>query len=152
MGGGGSKPAPQPTVIERPPPAGSEKANIVYSFSATEPRLDGLTRTLANDCPGCTLRISAGVSGSSVKITRQFGTANYKQCSSYDRDLKLTKDKKMSWMDFMNNLEAGNYMRDLGNGYCEEINTTPEDAMKVKSGGEYKEDIIRTVRIRKQGF
>ena len=58
----------------------------------------------------------------------------------------------MSWMDFMNNLEAGNYMRDLGNGYCEEINTTPEDAMKVKSGGEYKEDIIRTVRIRKQGF
>lgn len=152
MGGGGSKPAPQPAVVEQPPPAGSEKANIVYSFSEAEPRLDGLSRALANDCAGCTLRITAGLSGSSVKITRQFGTASIRQCSSYARDLQMTKDKKMSWMDFMSNLEAGAYMRDLGNGYCEEIRVSPEDSMKVKNGGEYKEDIIKTVRIRKQGF
>ena len=150
MGAGGSKPA-EKQVVENPPPAGSEKTSLVYNLPSG-PRLDGISRSLANDCPGCTLRIVAGVSGSSVKITRQFGTASFRECSSYQRDLQMTKEKKMSWIDFMNNLESGNYMRDLGNGYCEEIGISPEEAMKVKNGGEYKENVLKTVRIRKQGF
>jgi len=153
MGGGESKPAPAPTVVEQPPPAGSEKSNIVYNFTS-EPRLDGISRSLANDCTGtCTLQIATGVTGSSVKIIREYGTASFRQCNSYKQALQMTKDKKMSWVDFINNIQAGNYMRDLGNGYCEEITITPEGATKVKGGDEFKEgEYIKTARIRKQGF
>lgn len=153
MGGGGSKPAPAPTVIENPPPAGAKETNIVYNFAA-QPRLDGISRAIANDCTGtCTLQIGTGVSGSSVKISRQFGTASFRQCNSYKNALQMTKDKKMSWIDFINNIESGNYMRDIGNGYCEEITITPEGAAKVKGGDEFKEgEYIKTARIRKQGF
>lgn len=153
MGGGGSKPAPEPKVIEQPPPAGSKETSIVYNFTS-QPRLDGISRSLADQCPGtCTLQIATGVTGSSVKIMRKYGTASFKQCSSYKNALEMTKNKQMSWIDFINNIQAGNYMRDLGNGYCEEITITPEGAERVKKGDEFKEgEYIKTARIRKQGF
>lgn len=152
MGGGESKPPPQPTVIEQDPPAGSGQSNNVYSFTEAEPRLDGISRTFANNCGGCRFIITTGTSGSSVKVTRQFGTASFRQCNSYKRELQMANDKKLSWMDFISNLEAGNYMRDLGNGYCEEVRISAEEGLKVKEGGQFSEDKVETVRIRRQGF
>lgn len=147
MGGGGSKPAPAPTIIEQPPPAGSEERSVVYPDRPNAPRLDGLTRALANDCaPGkCVLQVVPGISSSSVRLSREFGVVSEFQCQRYDTDLKRVRNKQMSFQDFQRNLQAGRYLRNLGNGYCEQVEL-PEE---VKSLGEYDEGKLRTIRIQK---
>jgi hypothetical protein len=149
MGGGGSKPAPSPTIVEQPPPAGSEESSIVYADRPNSPRLDGLTRSLANDCaPGnCVLQVVPGISSSSVRISREFGVVSEFQCRKYGRDLNRVRNREMSFPDFQRNLQAGRYLRNLGNGYCEQVEL-PEE---VKSINEYDEGKLRTVRIQMIG-
>lgn len=149
MGGGGSKPAPPPTIIEQPPPAGSEERSIVYADRPNSPRLDGLTRALANDCAprNCILQVVPGISSSSVRISREYGVVSEFQCRKYDTDLKRVRNKEMSFPDFQRNLQAGRYLRNLGNGYCEQVELTEE----VKSLDQYDEGKLRTVRIQMVG-
>ena len=145
MGGGGSK--PEPVIIEDEPPAGSEESSIVYPNRAGLPRLDGISRTLANECNNCNLQVISGISSSSVKISREFGTVSYKQCTRYYTDLKNVKEKKMSFQDFMNNLQNGIYYRGQDNGYCEQVQLSSEDAAAMTKIEEYDEGKLRTVRI-----
>ena len=147
MGGGGSKPAPAPTVVEQPPPAGSSERSVVYPERPNAPRLDGLTRSLANDCaPGrCVLRVVPGISSSSVRLSREFGVVSEFQCQRYDSDLNRVRNKQMSFQDFVRNLQAGKYLRNLGNGYCEQV----ELPDPVASLDQYDEGKLRTIRIQK---
>ena len=147
MGGGGSKPAPAPTVIEQEPPAGSGQASIVYPDRPDTPRLDGISRSLANECDRCELQVISGISSSSVKLTREFGVVGENQCLRYGRDLKSVRDKKMSWQDFLNNLQSGKYLRKLDNGYCEQVELSSEHAQKTTKVEEFDEGKLRSVRI-----
>lgn len=147
MGGGGSKPAPAPTVVEQEPPAGSGETSIVYADRPETPRLDGITRAIANECNGCILEVVSGVSSSSVKISREFGVVSENQCRKYANDLKRVREKKFSFQDFLNNLQNGKYLRNLGNGYCEQVQLSSEDAMKTTKIEQFDEGKLRSVRI-----
>lgn len=146
MGGGGSKPI-EPVIVEDEPPAGSEESSIVYPNRPGLPRLDGISRTLANECNNCNLQVVSGISSSSVKISREFGTVSYKQCTRYYADLKNVKEKKMSFQDFLNNLQNGVYYRGQDNGYCEQVQLSSEDAATMTKIEEYDEGKLRSVRI-----
>lgn len=147
MGGGGSKPAPAPTVIEREPPAGSGQSSILYPDKPDTPRLDGITRSLANECRECVLKVSSGISSSSVKITREFGQVSETQCRRYGQDLQRVRNKQMSIQDFLGNLQAGRYLRNLNNGFCEQVELSSEDAQKVRRIEDFNEGNLRSVRI-----
>lgn len=152
MGGGGSKPSPPPapTVIEQQPPAGSGESSILYPDRPDTPRLDGITRSLANECRECVLKVSSGISSSSVKITREFGNVSETQCRRYRTDLNRVRNKQMSIQDFLGNLQAGRYLRDLGNGYCEQVELPAEEAQKVRRIEEFNEGSLRSVRIQQK--
>lgn len=150
MGGGGSKPAPAPTVIERDPPAGSGETSVVYANKPDTPRLDGITRAISNECNGCSLEVVSGVSSSSVKIGREFGSVSFGQCGTYARDLKRVRNKQLSFQDFLNNLQSGKYYRNLGNGYCEQVQLSSEDASKTTKLEEFDEGKLRSVRIQQE--
>lgn len=49
--------------------------------------------------------------------------------------------------DFLNNLQAGRYYRDLGNGFCEQVELSGDEAAKVTSIGQLNEGAFRSVRI-----
>lgn len=146
MGNGGSTPAP-PTVIEQEPPAGSGESSVVYPDRPDTPRLDGITRALANECSGCQLQVVSGISSSSVKVSREFGVVGENQCLRYQRDLKKVRDRMMSWQDFLNNLQAGRYLRNLGNGYCEQVDLPSDVAETVTKVEEFDEGKLRSLRI-----
>jgi hypothetical protein len=146
MGGGGSKPA-TPTIIEEEPPAGSGESSIVYPDRPETPRLDGISRSLANECNGCLLQVISGVSSSSVKISREFGVVGENQCLRYQRDLKKVREKKLSFQDFLNNLQGGQYLRNLNNGYCEQVELSSDEAKKTTKLEEFDEGKLRSVRI-----
>ena len=134
MGGGESKPF-EPTVIEDPLPTRG-------------PRLDGVSRALANACDGCRLQVVSGVSSSSVKLSRTYGSVSYFQCGTYAADKKRVEKKEMSLQDFVGRLQSGKYYRNLNNGYCEQVELSREDALNVKDIGEV-DGKVRTVRIQK---
>ncbi len=146
MGGGGSKPI-EPVIIEDEPPAGSEETSIVYPNRPGLPRLDGISRVLANECKNCNLQVLSGISSSSVKISREFGTVSFKQCTRYNTDLKNVRDKKMSFQDFINNLQSGIYYRGQDNGFCEQVVLPSDEAMKMTKIEDYDEGKLRSVRI-----
>lgn len=147
MGGGGSKPAPAPTVIERDPPAGSGETSVVYANKPETPRLDGITRAISNECNGCSLEVVSGVSSSSVRIGREFGSVSFGQCGTYVRDLKRVANKQLSFQDFLNNLQSGKYYRNLGNGYCEQVELSSEDARAMMKIQQFDAGKLRSVRI-----
>ena len=149
MGGGGSRPAPAPTVVEQDPPAGSGQSSIVYADRPDTPRLDGLTRSLSNDCNGCSFQIKSGISSSSVKLSREFGEVTDLQCKRYTTDWKRVNEKQMSLQDFLGNLQAGRYLRNLNNGYCEQIILSPEELQKVKKPEQFDVGKLESVRIQK---
>jgi hypothetical protein len=149
MGGGESKPAPPPTVIEQEPPAGSGESSIIYPERPGKPRLDGVTRALANDCSKCDLRVSSGISSSSVRLSREFGEVSARDCTRYATDVRRMREKQMSIQDFLGNLQAGRYLRNLGNGYCEQVELSSEEALKVTTKDQYDESKLRSVRIQK---
>jgi hypothetical protein len=55
----------------------------------------------------------------------------------------------MSFQDFLGNLKAGKYMRNLDNGYCEQITISEEDSSKLKGINELDENKLQSVRIQK---
>ena len=65
----------------------------------------------------------------------------------YQRDLKKVRDRMMSWQDFLNNLQSGKYLRNLNNGYCEQVELSSEVAQKTTKVEEFDEGKLRSVRI-----
>jgi hypothetical protein len=145
MGNEASSPAP--TVIEEEPPAGSGESSIVYPSRGGKPRLDGVSRSLANECNGCQLQVVSGISSSSVKVSRDYGFVSANKCRAYASDLKKVRGRMMSWQDFLGNLQAGKYLRFLDNGYCEQVELPSEEAQKVTKVEEFDEGKLKSVRI-----
>lgn len=146
MGNASSGPS-APTVVEQPPPAGSGENSIVYPDTPNAPRLTGLTRSLANDCAKCSFQVVPGISSSSVKLTREFGAVSEFQCRKYDIDLKRVKNKEMSLQNFLGKLQTGGYLRNLDNGFCEQVELPDSVAKETTTIDKYDESKLRTVRI-----
>lgn len=145
---------PPPTVVEEAPPAGSGENNVVYERTA-EPRLDGISRSLTNECQGCSLQVVSGISSSSVRVSRDFGTVSPRQCGRYNDDLKRVRDKEFSFQDFLNNLQSGMYLRNLNNGHCERVELSSEESQKLTGIAQFDPRKLRSVRIQKmasEGF
>jgi hypothetical protein len=142
-------PPPPPTIVEEEPPAGSGESSMVYPDRAGTPRLDGLTRSIANECEGCNLQVTSGFTSSSIKLSREFGEVTEIQCKRYKTDKKKVQDNQMSFQDFIGNLKAGRYLRNKDNGYCEQVTISEEDAKKFKTIGEFDEAKLQSVRIQK---
>ena len=142
-------PPPPPTIVEEEPPAGSGESSMVYPDRPGTPRLDGLMRSMANECEGCNLQVTSGFTSSSIKLSREFGEVTEIQCKRYRTDKKKVQDKQMSFQDFIGNLKAGRYLRNLDNGYCEQVTMSEEDAKKFKTIGEFDEAKLQSVRIQK---
>jgi hypothetical protein len=142
-------PPPPPTIVEEEPPAGSGESSMVYPDRPGAPRLDGLTRSMANECEGCNLQVTSGFTSSSIKLSREFGEVTEIQCKRYKTDKKKVQDNQMSFQDFIGNLKAGRYLRNKDNGYCEQVTITEEDAKKFKNIGEFDEAKLQSVRIQK---
>lgn len=148
MGGGGSKPRPPNPVIEDPPPAGSGRGSILYPDTPLTPRLDGLSRSLANQCNRCSVEVLSGVTVSSVQLSREYGTVAPQTCKTYEADRSRVAQQQMALQDFLNKLRSGEYYQDLNNGYCRRVDLSADDAAAITSvdqvGGK-----LRTVRIQK---
>ena len=142
-------PPPPPTIVEEEPPAGSGESSMVYPDRPGAPRLDGLIRSMANECEGCNLQVTSGFTSSSIKLSREFGEVTEIQCKRYKTDKKKVQDNQMSFQDFIGNLKAGRYLRNKDNGYCEQVTITEEDAKKFKTIGEFDEAKLQSVRIQK---
>jgi hypothetical protein len=84
-----------------------------------------------------------------VKLSREFGEVTDVQCKRYRNDRKRVDDKQMSFQDFLGNLKAGRYLRNLNNGYCEQITISEEDSVKVKKIGDVTDEKLQSVRIQK---
>jgi hypothetical protein len=69
------------------------------------------------------------------------------QCLRYQRDLKKVREKKLSFQDFLNNLQGGQYLRNLNNGYCEQVELSSDEAKKTTKLEEFDEGKLRSVRI-----
>jgi len=73
------------------------------------------------------------------------------ECRRFDTDLRRVRNKEMSFADFFGGIQAGRYLRNLNNGYCEQINFAPDVAEKITTLSEYEsnQDKLRTIRIQK---
>lgn len=125
MGGGASRPIS--TTFQDEPYPGLQ-----------QPRLDNLSRSMANDCNECKLELITGITTSTVKLTREFGGVSGIQCGSYAFAKQQVQQKQLSLQDFLAALQQGKYHRENGmnNGYCEQVEISPEDASQIKNIGE----------------
>jgi len=55
----------------------------------------------------------------------------------------------MSLQDFLGNLQAGRYLRNLNNGYCEQVILSQEELQKVKKPEQFDSNKLQSVRIQK---
>lgn len=125
MGGGASRPIP--SKFEDEPYPGLQ-----------QPRLDNISRSMANECKECKLEVITGISSSTVKLSREFGSVSGLQCGSYEFAKQQVNEKKLSLQDFLSALESGQYYRDngLNNGHCEQLIISSEDSQKITNIGE----------------
>lgn len=143
MGGGASRPIP--STFEDDPYPGLQ-----------QPRLDNISRSMANECKECKLEVITGISTSTVKLSREFGSVSGLQCGSYEFAKRQVNEKKLSLQDFLSSLESGQYYRDNGqnNGHCEQLLISSEDSQKITNIGEVdgKVKVNRIQTERSGGF
>ena len=143
MGGGGSKTAFPPRIVQEPYPSASSLNNLSLSPGTTAA------------CAACDIELDNRATTSSVKLTRDFGNISNKECMGYQRDLEAVKNKEMSFRDFFVNLQAGNYSRPVSrteNGeFCEQVLFSDEDAKTINSLEDFDKNIskLKSIRIRK---
>jgi hypothetical protein len=61
--------------------------------------------------------------------------------------LNRVRDKKFSFQDFLNNLQSGIYLRDLDNGFCEQVELSSEESQKLTGIAQFDPGKLRSVRI-----
>ncbi len=143
MGGGGSKRAFPPRIVQEPYPSASSLNNLSLSPGTT------------SACAACDIELDNRATTSSVKLTRDFGNISNKECMGYQKDLEAVKNKEMSFRDFFVNLQAGNYSRPVSrteNGeFCEQILFSDDDAKNINSLEDFDKNIakLKSIRIRK---
>lgn len=100
MGGGQSSFAKLPPIIREepyPPQRG----------------IDGLSDKTALNCQNCNMSIAKGISTSTVKILREYGTVTMQECSEFSKDIQRVRSREMAFREFKRNLQAGKYLRQI---------------------------------------
>lgn len=75
--------------------------------------IDGLSEKTALDCGNCSMSVAKGISSSSVKIMREYGTVTMEECSRFSKDIQRVRDREMAFREFKRNLQAGKYLRQI---------------------------------------
>lgn len=104
------------------------------------PFTDGVSISKAQACKKdkCDLSITPGLSASTVKITRTFGSVSASKCDNAKNDAQAVQRGELSVNDFKNRLRSGIYYFTSGN-QCLQISTSEEVLSKMKS----PEDVYR---------
>ncbi len=98
MGGGGSTISKMPDiVIQEPYPP--------------EKGIDGLAFASAWDCSTCQITVQEGISTSTVRIGREFGTTTYTECAKFYEDIGRVERREMAFAELKRNLQQGKYLR-----------------------------------------
>lgn len=144
MGAGESKPPPPPLRIDDPYPGNKG--------------IDGISISMAEACATCELAVSPGISSSTAKLTRLFGTAGEQECNNLIKAVMDTVAGKMSYGDFKGQFKTGNLMVTKyidGEPHCQ-VYGFKDDAQEAllddifKWGAAYNAGLLTMVRVRKQ--
>lgn len=146
MGNTESKPPPAPLRVDDPYP--------------TNAGADGVSLSMAEACAQCKLSVVPGISSSTVKLDRLFGSASPQECDSFQKAREAAIKGKMSFSDFKGQFKAGKLMSPKqidGETYCEvrTFKDTEQEAA-FKDAGELFTEMgflpgnFPVVRVRKQ--
>lgn len=72
--------------------------------------LAGVSVGGAQGCSRCVLKVNAGVSTSSVKLRREYGSVSASECKQYGQDADAVRGKRMAFAEFKRNLMNGKYL------------------------------------------
>ena len=144
MGGGQSKPPPPPLYINDPYPGNSG--------------IDGISISMAEACATCELSVAPGISSSTAKLTRRFGTAGEQECNNLVQAVLDTVSGKMTYNDFKGQLKAGRLMVTKtidGEPHCQVYGFKDDEQEAAlddifKWGAAYNGGFLPLVRVRKQ--
>jgi hypothetical protein len=89
---------------------------------------EGLLVQKAQGCSTCILTIPRGVSTSTVKMTREFGSITIQQCRRLDDDVGKVGRGEMALAELKTRLRAGKYYRESASGFCKQI-VVPDDKL-----------------------
>ena len=144
MGAGESKPPPPPLRIDDPYPGNKG--------------IDGISISMSEACARCELAVTPGISSSTAKLTRLFGSASEQECSNLQQAISDTVNGKMSYGDFKGQFKSGNLMigKNIdGEQYCQ-VYGFKDNAQEAeldniaKWGAAYNAGLLPMVRVRKQ--
>jgi hypothetical protein len=110
---------------------------IIYDPKPVQTPIDGISISSAQECDRCSLQVTPGISTSTIKLDRDFGDISRAQCESFKKDEQAVRDKKLTFADFKSRLVAGKYARPAGEGYCEQLALSQDDAATMKSWEDY---------------
>lgn len=72
--------------------------------------LSGVSIGTSQGCTKCVLKVNAGISTSSVKLRREYGTVSVADCKRYGQDYQDVKQRRMAFNEFKRNLMNGKYL------------------------------------------
>ncbi len=72
--------------------------------------LSGVAVGTAQGCSKCVLKVNAGISTSSVRLKREYGTVSVADCKRYGQDYQNVKARRMAFIEFKRNLMNGKYL------------------------------------------
>lgn len=76
-----------------------------------EKGIDGLAFASALDCSKCMLSVEEGISTSSARIGREYGSTTYAECGKFYEDIGKVERREMAFAEFKRNLQQGKYLR-----------------------------------------
>lgn len=62
------------------------------------------------ECDNCSLRITPGVSASSIRMFREYGNVTLKDCALFSEDVEKVNKNEMAFQEFKRNLGNGKYL------------------------------------------
>ena len=98
MGGGGSTIQKMPDIIIQEP-------------YPPEKGIEGLAFSAAKDCSKCVLSVEEGISTSTVRLQREYGTTTYMECGKFYEDIGKVERREMAFAELKRNLQQGKYLR-----------------------------------------
>lgn len=72
--------------------------------------LSGVAVGTSQGCTRCVLKVNSGISTSSVKLRREYGTVSTADCKRYGQDYKNVQERRMAFSEFKKNLMSGKYL------------------------------------------
>ena len=100
-------------------------------------------------CGPCRLAVAKGVSASSAKLYREFGTISSRECGTFTEDTRKVSEKEMAFDEYKSNLTSGKYYERQDNGFCSQLLFQDADLANVTTPDAIPWGKVRRPKIRK---